>query len=104
MGNVPYPYGRHPSTYKTVPVFHDDATGTVWITERDLDEAGYDFGPRECEAIVYLNGDWYEIMGYSRQARSFWIRHIDPDSEFADLPVLEEDAGYPGEEMGAPSS
>lgn len=61
---------------------YEDDRGNLWVSHEDLLRCGYillnDFD------VVYLNGTFYELQGYIRKAKAWWIEQVeqtfDPDS------------------------
>lgn len=69
-----------------VPVIEDQ--GQLWVTHRNALEAGY--SAIESGTILYLNNTFYEVQGWNDKTDCWWVTKIDPEAEFAELPVLSE--------------
>jgi PAS domain-containing protein len=56
-----------------------DSNGLIWVTHEELLNCGY----RNIEDfdIVYLNERFYELQGYMRAVRSWWIEVVDTGEE-----------------------
>lgn len=62
--------------------------GQLFVTHQALLSAGYE--GIEAGTIVYLNDKFYEVEGYAHGRQVWWVTEIDPEKEFADLPVVED--------------
>lgn len=78
----------YPHRYNAVARIYEAADGRLWVTHEELLEAGYQ--SIEADTVLWLNNTFYEVQGYSSTGGSWWIEAIDPEAEFADLPVLSD--------------
>jgi len=85
-----------PHEVDNTATIYEDKRDLLWVTHQELLNCGYinleDFN------VVYLNGKFYELQGYSHTANSWWISEVsldeneDPSTLFP-LSIKEYDDG-----------
>lgn len=60
--------------------------GRLFVDHQALLDAGY--LNIEADKVMMLNGRFYEVLGRDRKRSRWWVGEIDPEAEFADVPVL----------------
>lgn len=68
---------------------YTDAQGIKWVTHAELLENEYE--SLEDFTIVYLNGKFYELQGFSNAAEAWWIEEVEtPEDEAPDADAQTE--------------
>lgn len=81
----------YPHRHDAKARIYTDANGLMWVTHADLLEAEYE--AIEDFMIVYLNGTFYELQGYSETPDAWWIEEVpmeEPEEPDADAQTESE--------------